>query len=101
MASRTFQGIFGDASRPSLQELGIRPLSEGDMPRLPVTYRSGADDPSIEVPQHSSLLPYRGVLSFGSEATRDRPVNRRSFITLLAARAQQPKMLRVGFLNVS
>jgi hypothetical protein len=56
------------------------------MPRLPVTYRSGADDPSIEVPQRSSLLPYRGVLSFWKHG-RDRAVKRREFITLLGGAA--------------
>jgi hypothetical protein len=41
----------------------------------------------IGIPQRSSLLPYRGVLSFRSEAREDRAVNRRQFIALLGGTA--------------
>jgi hypothetical protein len=37
----------------------------------------------IEIPQRSSLLPYRGVLSFGRKHGRHWAVKRRNFITLL------------------
>jgi hypothetical protein len=41
----------------------------------------------IEISQCSSLLPYRDVLSFWSEAREALAVNRRDFITLLGGAA--------------
>jgi putative tryptophan/tyrosine transport system substrate-binding protein len=61
----------------------------------------------LKIPQRSSLLPYRGVLSFRPEARGALAVKRREFIALiggaagwpLVARAQTPPL--VGYLTVS
>ena len=63
-----------------------------DIRRSLAARRSDANDPTavisrVEIPQRSSLLPYRGVLSFRSEAREARAVKRREFITLLGGAA--------------
>ncbi len=52
------------------------------MPRAPAPHQCDATDPTpvmgwIKVPQRSSLLPYRGVLSLGRLLTRKIAVGER------------------------